>query len=152
MLGLIYALLLTLSIRTSQNLIYLFLCDRYKKIIHVLCKPYLLAFNRSTSHFGTFHTAREIFIFINLVRSHFSRGKLYAKTAISLIYLCESNKILHIAKQYVHNVLVLHTYNLLRTVQKKSAHLFALITSVLNVGQKTTCFRNIVDTLRIPKW
>ena len=52
-----------LIIRPPQNLIYHFLCDRYKIFMHIIWKPYLLAFKRSTSYFGTFHTSREISIF-----------------------------------------------------------------------------------------
>ena len=70
-------------IGTPQNLIYLFLCDRYKNFMHIVWKLYLLAFKWSTSHFGAYHTARKILIFVNLVRSHFSRSKNYTKSAIS---------------------------------------------------------------------
>ena len=38
--------------------------------MHCVLKPYLLAFKQSTSHFGTFYTARKISIFVDVVRSH----------------------------------------------------------------------------------
>ena len=68
----------------TTNLIYLFLCDRYKKIIHIIWKPYLLAFKRSTLYFGTLHTIREISIFVKEMRSHFVRLLFYEKTKVSL--------------------------------------------------------------------
>ena len=69
---------------TEENRLYLKLGDRYKHFSHISWKPYLLAFKLSISHFGIFHTAREILSFINLVGSYFSRGKFYIKDAISL--------------------------------------------------------------------
>ena len=66
----------------TENLIYLFLCDRYKN--YILLRNKLLAFERSTSYFGTLHTAREISVFVKLVRSHFVRSFFNAKTEISL--------------------------------------------------------------------
>ena len=60
-----------MSLPHTQNRLYFFLCDRYKIFLHIVWKPYLLAFKWSTSHFGIFCTAREISIFVNLGRSHF---------------------------------------------------------------------------------
>ena len=41
----------------------------------------------STSYFGTFHTSEEISIFVNLIRSRFTHGKFYIKTAITRIFM-----------------------------------------------------------------
>ena len=51
-------------IGSPQNL---FLCNSYKNFMNIGWKPYLLAFKRSILHFGIFHTAREITIFVTLV-------------------------------------------------------------------------------------
>ena len=52
--------------------------------MHIKCKPYLLAFELSTLHFGTFHTTGEIPICVNLLSGHSGRGTFYTKSAISL--------------------------------------------------------------------
>ena len=69
------------------NRLYLFLCDRYKIFRHIVWKPYLLAFKRSTLYFGTLHTVRDNLIFVKLVSSHFVRSLFYAKTEISLTHI-----------------------------------------------------------------